>query len=201
MTTATTDPDFLRRRRRGRLTLLMLAAIFIGPLAVAFLLYYGEVWRPEGMAVNGELIEPARMLPTAPLADTVGGRTIVLERVWTLLVIAPAPCDEACRGTLVETRQMRRALGKELDRVQRVWLVSAGQPDGAFVGAEHPELLVLGSAAPGREALLQAIGPVVPGEILVVDPHGNLMMRFPPGTSMRAMHTDMKRLLKVSRIG
>lgn len=199
MTTALTDEEFIRRRNRGRWTLVLLAVIFLGPLALAFLLYYGDVWKPAGSAIHGQLIEPARPLPTEPLTDAPGAPR--LEGLWSLLVIEPAACDEICQSALVETRQVRRALGSERERVQRIWIVTAGAVDAQAVANEHPLLGVVAADTPAPARVVEMIGPSKPGEVLVVDPLGNLMMRFPPGTSMRAMHTDLKKLLKISRIG
>ena len=45
-------------RRRGRQMLLILAAMFLLPVVIAFVLYYGGSWRPAGLANKGELIRP-----------------------------------------------------------------------------------------------------------------------------------------------
>ncbi|HHQ14963.1 MAG TPA: cytochrome oxidase assembly protein [Chromatiales bacterium] len=200
MTEEMTDPEFIRRRRRGRLMLVGVAVVFIGPLIAAFLLYFGGNWSPQGSAEHGALILPPRLMPDSPLS---GGRepAIRLRDKWTLLIVEPAACDESCRTVLYETRQLRRALGKDMDRVQRVWVLTDGHADAGFVSAEHPDLVVVDSDDPAEQALLEIIGPHTAGEAFLIDPHGNLMMRFPPGLSMRAIHTDLKRLLKVSQIG
>lgn len=199
MNTATTDEDFIRQRNRGRRTLILLACVFFGPLAAAFALYYGGIWKPTGMAVNGQLIEPPRPLPTDPLIS--GAQEPRFQDVWTLVIVAPGACGEACEKALIESRQVRRALGKERDRVQRVWLVDEGTANADFLAEQHPLLMAVPANEPRLGAVLEIIGTVAPGEVLVVDPLGNLMMRFPPGTTMRAMDTDLKKLLKISRIG
>jgi len=199
MNTATTDEEFIRKRNRGRRTLLLLAFVFFGPLAAAFALYYGDIWKPTGMAVNGALIEPPRSLPTESLIS--GAEEPRFMDLWTLVIVAHGDCDAACQKALLESRQVRRALGKERDRVQRVWLVSEGVADARFVTEQHPYLATVPSSEPRLAPVLKIIGEVAPGEVLVVDPLGNLMMRFPPGTTMRAMDTDLKKLLKISRIG
>ena len=199
MNTASRDEEFIRQRNRGRRILVLMAFVFLGPLAVAFALYYGDIWKPTGMAVNGLLIEPPRPLPTDSLIT--GADEPRFRDLWTLVMVEPGDCDEVCRKALVESRQVRRALGKERDRVQRVWLVSEGTADARFLAEEHPYLATVPANEPRLAPVLAIIGEVAPGEVLVVDPLGNLMMRFPPGTTMRAMDTDLKKLLKISRIG
>ena len=194
-----TDTQFLRRRRRGRIMLILVALVFLGPLFAAFALYFGGGWSPQGSAEHGVLIQPPRPLPDTALDDRqVAAR---FRDKWTLLIVEPAACGEECRKALYETRQLRRALGKDMDRVQRVWILTKGHADAGFVTAEHPDLVVVDSGRAAGMQLLDPIGAHVSGEVFLVDPHGNLMMRFPPGLGMRAIHTDLKRLLKVSRIG
>ena len=59
-------------RRRGRQMLLLIAAMFLLPVAVAFALYYGKLWRPAGSSSKGELITPARPLVAAGLRTPDG---------------------------------------------------------------------------------------------------------------------------------
>ncbi len=194
-----TDEQFIRQRNRGRLQLVLLAAIFLGPLLVAFVLYYGDIWAPEGQAINGQLISPARPLPAA-LTQAVAGDSMFTDH-WTVLVMHSGRCAEPCQKTLYETRQLRRALGVEMDRVERVWLVTDGQADEQFVANEHPDLKLLPATAGEQALVIETVGNFEAGEVFLIDPLGNLMMRFPPGLGMRAIHTDIKRLLKLSRIG
>jgi len=44
-------------------------------------------------------------------------------------------------------------------------------------------------------------GPLAPGEIVLADPLGNLVLRYPAGTGMKGIHGDLKHLLKISTIG
>ncbi len=193
------DSEGLKRRRRGRLQLILLAAVFLGPVALAFALYYGNLWKPGDRIEHGTLVLPVLPLPEA-LASGQAGAPAFLGH-WTLLLVAPGDCAAACRDALYASRQTRRALGRDMERVQRLWLVSDGSAEAGWLQHEHPDLSVLDTRTPAGRALAATIGAVRPGELLLIDPHGNLMMRFPPGLGMRGMHSDLKRLLKVSRIG
>jgi cytochrome oxidase Cu insertion factor (SCO1/SenC/PrrC family) len=183
---------------KGRLQLLAVALVFLGPVVLAFWFYYGGDWRPTGQAVNGELILPPLQLPDNPLRTDSDAR---LRHVWSLVVVAPADCGDACEKVLYETRQLRRALGRDRDRVQRVWIVENGEADLHFVMAEHSDLLIVDALASVGADIVSRIDRRSEVDIFVVDPQGNLMMRFPPDLGMRGMHTDIKHLLKVSKIG
>jgi cytochrome oxidase Cu insertion factor (SCO1/SenC/PrrC family) len=141
-------------------------------------------------------------LPAASLATPAGGRTEAdfLRHHWSLVYLARAECDDACRAALYNGRQMRLALGRLMDRVQRVYLY-VGDPLGqAFLADEHPDLLVASAAGPEGRALLEALTGQPEGYWLV-DPLGNAMMRYPPDEPPRGMLEDIKRLLRLSRIG
>lgn len=189
-------------RRKGRRTLLLLAVVFLGPMALAMLLWFtGFQWRPAGTTEHGILYRPARPLPEATMQVADGpGASAALRGKWTLIYIGPGACDAACREALVEMRQVRRALGRDMARVQRLYLVTGGVPDLQYLATEHPGIGVLG---PGPQAMTLAgiAGDVAPGEILLADPLGNLIMRYPAGTGMKGIHDDLGHLLRISTIG
>jgi hypothetical protein len=180
----------------------LLALVFLGPMAVAMGLYFsGFAWRPGGTTEHGVLYQPVRPMPeaTMTLADAPG-QVAQLRGKWTLIYVGPAGCDDTCREALVEMRQVRRALGRDMERVQRLWLVTTGTPDVRFLAAEHPGIGLLGPGPPAG-ALAELAGPAAPGDIFLADPLGNLVMRYPAGTGMKGIHGDLKHLLKISTIG
>jgi cytochrome oxidase Cu insertion factor (SCO1/SenC/PrrC family) len=197
-------------RRRGRLQLVALAALFFVPLAVAFWLYYGPgSWRPAGDASKGDLIDPARPLPAVslPTADGSPAGAEFLRGKWSIVYVGDGACDTRCREALYLTRQSRIALNKDMDRVQRVFLVTGNCCDRAFLAGEHPDLLVVQAGGPEATPLLApfpayADGPVgTAGRIYLVDPLGNLLMSYPADAPDKALLTDVKKLLRLSHIG
>ncbi len=188
--------------RAGRRTLVLLAVVFLGPMAVAMALYFtGFQWRPEGTSEHGILYQPARPLPdlsTAP-ADAQEDRDGLRGR-WSLIYIGPGNCMAGCRQALVVTRQVRRALGRDLDRVQRVYVVTGGRVDSGFLSAEHAGIRVVADGNAVAE-VARIAGEVREGDIFLADPLGNLVMRYPAGTAMKGIHADLQRLLKLSTIG
>jgi hypothetical protein len=139
--------------RRGRRQLLALAALFFVPLAIAFWMYYGPTdWRPSGDASKGDLIEPARPLAEIALTTMDGEATApsLLRGKWTMLYVGDGLCDDRCRKALYLTRQSRIALNKDMDRVQRVFLVTGRCCDRGFLATEHPDLVVASWRTPPR---------------------------------------------------
>jgi cytochrome oxidase Cu insertion factor (SCO1/SenC/PrrC family) len=168
---------------------------FVGSLA---LYLFGGL---EGRVNYGDLIPPFAA-PQEVLKDWQGEpfRVEQLRGKWILLQVDPGGCPADCQERLYLQRQIRKLQGKNMDRVERVWLVEDGvRPD--------PELLqayegVQALDARGSELLkrLPAQG-AVRDHVYVVDPLGNVMLRFPKDADPVLMKRDLGRLLKASRIG
>jgi len=190
-------------RRRGRRVLLLLAAMFLLPVVVAFSLYYGDLWRPAGSASKGELITPPRPLNAAGLrhADGTAAAAEVLQGKWTLIYIGDGACDDACRQALVFGRQSRLALNNEMTRVQRVFLATGNCCASDYFNAEHPGLVALDASSAEAQALLAQFPPERARGLFIVDPLGNLMMRHDTAQTDKGLLSDLKKLLKLSHIG
>ena len=190
-------------RARGRRTLLIVAAAFLLPVAVAFTLYYGKLWRPANSSSKGELVEPARPLTVTGLrhADGSAADASVLAGKWTLLYIGDGRCDDACRTALVFGRQTRLALNNEMTRVQRVFLATGNCCDSDYFAREQAGLIALDASAPEAAALLAQFPEAREHTLFIVDPLGNLMMRHDSRVTTKDLLTDLKKLLKLSHIG
>jgi hypothetical protein len=195
--------------RRQRRLLIVLALIFFAPLGLAFYLYYGHgTWHPGGHVNAGELIQPARPLPSLALPLWGSGTTDpnFLKHKWTFLYVSAGPCAEACRSRLYDTRQVRLALDRDMDRVQRVFIADPACCDAQFVHGQHPDLITIraGAAAAPLLTLLPGQGgssDTHAPRVYLIDPLGNLMMSYPADAKAKGMLEDMKRLLRLSSIG
>ena len=185
------------RRKKGRLQFLVIATVFFGPLLFAAWLYYqGGALQPESRANHGALLEPI-----VNLADEVPASAILEQRLWLLVYADDTSCEEACEQALYTLRQSRLMLGREMDRLERVFLHGDEPPDNLLIADEHEGLITL------RDDSLRSVLDNKKPEVLaaggyyLVDPHGNLVMYFSPDIEPRDMVDDIKRLLKLSRIG
>jgi len=186
--------------KRGRLQLVLIAAVFLGPLLIAAVLYFqGAALQPAGRTNHGALLEPYINV-TAELSGLRVGEHYDTTS-WLLLYANPNLCDDRCRNALYTLRQSRLMLGKEMDRLQRVFLRGDTAPDTVFVAEEHQGLITIeGGSLTGllnnkRPADLPA------GGYFLIDPHGNLVMYFRPDIDPADMVDDIKHLLRLSRIG
>jgi hypothetical protein len=180
------------QRLRGRRTLLLIAAVFLLPLAAAMWLYYSSGWRPPPLTQHGMLIDPPRALPS----DALRGQ-------WSLVLLLQGGCDSACLASLDDLGRIRRALDKDMTRVRRVLLHDGGCCDPGIPALAEPDILVLAAADAGGKSL-RALFPPVPGAtecVYIVDPHGNLVLGYPSAGARLGMLKDLERLLRLSRIG
>jgi len=175
--------------KRGRVKLALLLALFALPLIAAWTAYVSG-WLPGGKANYGTLLSP-RLLEDPAIA--------ALRGKWVLVQIDRAACDAHCERKLYYMRQVRRAQGRQMGRVERLWIVTdAAAPAPALLAAiEGTHLARLGdrlaAAFPAERASTE--------HIYLVDPLGNLILRFPRDPNPSKMVKDLERLLKYSGFG
>ena len=178
------DPDAVRR---GRLKLALIGAFFALPVVASWLIWHFDL--VAGVTGNyGTLLPPRQVaLPPDP----------ALKGKWILVQFDGGACNAACERKLYFMRQVRRAQGKEMQRVARLWFVTDAV-------APRPEVLaaiegtVLAPAA-GRTDFPADTAPA--DYLYLVDPLGNLMMRFPPDPDPARVIKDIQRLLRSSSFG
>jgi hypothetical protein len=199
--------------RNSRLQAWLLAALFLAPLLASFVLYYGGDWRPHGHTNHGDLVQPLRALPAVSLPTAAGGQTSprLFIGKWTLIYIGAGDCNERCRTALIDTRQVRLALGRDLDRVQRVFLYTGeccrGAYDRSRLDREQSDLVSASFEGPTAGQLHSAFPSVggVPaahgGRIYIADPLGNLVLSYAADAPRKGLLEDLKKLLKLSHIG
>lgn len=200
--TAAPNPDDPADRRRMRLKLLGILAVCAAPVIASYLMYY--VFKPDGRTNYGQLIDPQR--PVASLVVTEGGSAGAggLERFrgkWILLTTADHACDAACAQRLYVMRQVRLTTGRDRERIERVLLITDGTTPPSGLLAEHEGLHLMRAEA---SALAPALPPAEATDgppTYVIDPLGNLMMRFPAQADANRMKKDIAKLLRASRIG
>ena len=173
--------------KRGRAKLALLALFFLLPVAASWLVWWLD--RTPGTAANyGTLLRPQ---PVAlPAAGDLKGK-------WVLVQFDGGACDAWCERKLYIMRQARRAQGREMQRVARLWLLTdAAQPRAELLAAIEGTVLAPAGAAAGFPA-----DPSLADYIYLVDPLGNLMMRFPRDPDPIRLIKDLQRLLRASSFG
>ena len=192
------------KQRKGRWKLFAVIAICASPLIASYLTYY--VIKPEGRTNYGALLDPrAYPIPAALGTASLEGKPVALDDYkgkWIMLQVSDADCQEPCRKRLHDMRQLRLAQGKDMDRIERVWLITDDKPLETILMREYDGTHMLRAKPDALKAWLPADEGTVPADhIYMIDPLGNLMMRFPKDADPNKMKKDISKLLKASRIG
>lgn len=190
-------------RRRGRWKLLAVLAVCAAPIIASYLTYY--VIKPSGRTNYGTIIDP-RVYPMPKLGSTtLDGRPETLENYagkWIMVKVGGGDCDKVCQDQLFAMRQLRTMQGKNMDRVERVWLVTDAQPIDTMLIRMYDDMHIL-RVKPEQLAQWLPLekGGKLEDHIFMVDPRGHLMMRFPKNPEPARVHKDIAKLLKASAIG
>jgi len=179
--------------RRGRLPLILMLVMVIGPMVLATAMYQWRFWVPQERSYHGVLIGNGQSR-----ADL--GIEGVADVGWQLLVTAPDDCHGECRQLVYLARQLNIGLGREAGRASHA-LATARPLDADYAGQlrrEYPQLPIH-RLNPQRYA--QGGTPAQEAQLWIVDPLGNLVLRYASGTPGKAILEDLRLLLKLSRIG
>lgn len=192
-----------RQRNKGRWKLLAVLAVCAAPLIFSYLTYY--VIKPQGRTNYGALLDP-RAYPIPALGTTMlDGKPIALDAYkgkWIMLQIDQAECPGSCRKKLYDMRQLRTATGKERERIERIWLITDDKPLDTTIIREYDGTRMLRAKTDALKAWLPAEpGATAADHIYIIDPLGNLMMRFPKNADANKIKKDISKLLKASSIG
>lgn len=184
--------------RKPRLKLLLIMALFALPIVASTIAYH--FFRPDATANYGELLVPPTQITTARFGRAQGGEFGFAELggKWVLIASDSGACPESCVGKLTLMRQVRLMLGRNAVRVARVFV------------ADDTHALSAQALAPfeGTVAITPPTGMILPlapvndrAHFYLVDPRGNVIMRYPAKAQPRRMLRDLERLLKASQIG
>ena len=176
--------------------LLLLGAISLAPFIGSLLLYY--FWKPQSFTNYGDL------LPVTPLADVaVAGqdgpafRFSELRGKWAFLIVDSADCDEYCKSKLYLMRQIRLTQGKDRERIERLWLITDGRQPAPDLVAQYAGTREIRMQGDEFLRKLPAVKSAI-DHVYLVDPFGNLMMRFPRDANLQRVKKDISKLMKAS---
>lgn len=189
--------------KMGRLKLFLVLAVCAAPMILSYLTYF--VIKPSGRTNYGTILDP-RSYPLPKLGGhLLGGDAKELDAYkgkWIMLQVDSGDCNERCKKKLYDMRQLRTAQGKEMERIERVWLIIDDSPVDTVLLREYDGTRILRVDG----ALLRKWLPTEPGTELndhmyMIDPLGNLMMRFPKAADPNKIKKDISKLLRASAIG
>ena len=179
-------------RRKGRIQLLLILLGVIGPMILATGMYKLQFWVPEGRIYHGELIGNGQSRADLGVqAD---------EQRWQMLVTAPQACAVDCQQLVYLARQIQIGLGKDSSRASHA--IATAQPLSGDYDAkltrEYPQL----QRYPlDLSTYNKTTGDKTAPQLWIIDPHGNLVLRYDPSVKGKDLLNDLRHLLKLSNIG
>lgn len=181
-----------KSRRSARRSLIAIAAVALLPFVGSYLLYW--FWKPDALVNYGELLG-------APLPELQAAAALPeLKGKWAFVMVDSSSCDEWCRRKLYIMRQVRLTQGKDMERVERAWLLDDAQAPQVALMSEYAGTRLLQASGSALLAKLPTTGSVR-DHIYLVDPLGNLVLRYPRDADPSRIKKDLSRLLRASRIG
>lgn len=192
-----------KSRVAGRWRLFAILAVCASPLIGSYLTYY--VIKPSGRTNYGDILDP-RLYPIPALhTRALDGTPASLEDYkgkWIMLQVDAGACAAPCQTKLYNMRQLRLTQGKEKERIERVWMITDNQPLDTLLMREYDGTRMLRVAPGALEKWLPLDhGTALPDHIYIIDPLGNLMMRFPRNGDPNLIKKDLGKLLRASSIG
>ncbi|MFK7794109.1 MAG: SCO family protein [Gammaproteobacteria bacterium] len=191
------------KTENSKLSGYLLIGVFVVPLLIAIAMYSMRDYLPTTKSVSrGELIHPAEPIKMLEVQlssnDTIGLQGFTGK--WTYLVYSPNGCDLQCEASLFKLRQTKKATGRETNRIQSALLTDVSKVAPEILDRNQRtrvgRLLKLElESEPGKQKQFED------GVIYLIDPNGNLMMKYDSATTSRGMLKDIKKLLKISNIG
>ncbi len=190
------------RTRLGRVKMLLVLLVCAAPVIASYVTYF--VIRPEGRTNYGTLILPTRSLPDLQLRALDGTPVAPrsLHGQWLLVVVGPSACDATCEQRLFMQRQLREMMGRERDRLDKVWLITDDGPLSPqlreALGGKVPVTALRADRAAVARWLAPAEGQALEDHLYIVDPMGEWMMRTPPKPEPARVKRDLDRVLRAS---
>ena len=191
-------------RQRSLVPLVLVLVVCLAPVLAAVLFYVNPAWVPGGGGSYGTLLDPQRPVPPAQelaLTDLQGQAfDLRSERgQWLLLTVDGAECAEACARKLFMMRQNHASTGKNVVRIDRVWLITDDAPVPEAVQTAYQGTKMLRADPSQVRAFFGTDHPEK--HIWIIDPLNNLMLRFPEDPDPIRMRSDLGRLLFASQVG
>ena len=188
--------------KSNQIKLVLIILIFILPFIISFLLLDDYTEDKEWETTNyGELIKP--ILPITNIKINTASdisNTNSLNGKWSLLYYLKNDCLETCEDNIYLLRQVNTALGKDMDRLQRILMFDDNVEYSSDFLTSYPGLIYIYDKPNSLHGLLSRASNGK-SSILLIDPLGNVILKYNEELQGKKLLKDLKKLLKLSRIG
>ena len=194
------------KEKSNRRILIIVLLVFVLPVTVSMTMFITG-WRPAATVNHGELVLPARPIAERDM-QSIDGKPVKISELhgkWTMVYFDSSSCNESCISQLYFMRQIHASQGKNYERIQRVLMLTDTTSVQNLKSklSEYPDMRVLSGDKAVMAGLAKDFGfdsQTVERDksIFLLDPQGNLMMKYKPGSEPAGTRKDIERLLKYS---
>lgn len=177
-------------KTKNKTKILLIALLVLLPFVFARVLYHHQSWLPQHKTNRGQLLTPPLTI------QQLGLELAATHHRWVLVLVSPGACDSECQQQLHTMQQIQRALGKDMNRLQRVLLTTAAVDPSLQAGLNASATI---SWPVDATVLTRVLGQ--PAQWYVIDPLGNIILAYHAHLNPEAMLDDLKYLMGVSNIG
>ena len=190
------------KQLKGRLALVGIALMFFVPIFVSWYLVFFSDYK-EGIKTvnNGELISPIINLSNLDMKAFSDDKVHSHDRTWILAFLINEKCDESCQEKLYQIRQIRLAIGKDKDKLERLVIANANLDWGTYK-KEYPGQKYIDASIINFDGIVSVFkinAELKADSIYLIDPYGNLMMQYKNGTEPTGIIKDIERLIRNAR--
>ena len=194
-------------KKRNPYTVWFVVLAFIAPVALAYIIFFFV--DVKSFVNHGEILNPIVHINSFELTNESGEIIPAKELTykWRLISFVGKNCDQQCETRLFDTRQIHTSLSKDQHRLSRMFihLEPAGDSLSTLIAESHPDVIHVNGNV---DIIIKALGDnvrddvsITNNETYIMDPMGNVMMRFTQDQPNKEFLYDLKKLLKASQIG
>ena len=203
------NPDKRATKKNSRTTLWIMIVLFGLPYIAAIYFYYFADLSEMGNQTNyGTLITPVRQINDMPLKklDNSDFKFSEMKGKWILISIAQSSCATGCQENLYKMRQIRKAVGEDRSRINRIFLLTdtSNTPSFNELLSKYSGTEVIIPSGDNYQKFISGFSitdETIEDRLFIIDPLGNYMMAYPKDADANMILKDIRRLLKVSKIG
>ena len=184
---------------RSRLILLGVALVFIIPILVSwYLVFFSDFKKGDGGTQKGELISPVIPLGEPEVFNLKSKTIESINGKWTLLFFVENECNQLCEDKLYQLRQIRLALGKDRDKVDRLLVSKNKQQWSQYTNSFNGQKYI-DPTSRDYNRVIKKFNDYAGLDLkatYLIDPYGVLMMKYPQDDNPMGTIKDIERLIK-----
>jgi len=175
------------------------ALVFIIPILVSwYLVFFSDFKKGDEGTQKGELISPVIPLGEPEVFNLKSKTIESINGKWTLLFFVENECNQLCEDKLYQLRQIRLALGKDRDKVDRLLVSKNKQQWSQYTNSFNGQKYI-DPTSRDYNRLIKKFNDYAGLDLkatYLIDPYGFLMMKYPQDDNPMGTIKDIERLIK-----